>query len=412
MHKTFEGVTERASAHASLAIDNLRTVLVLFVVAVHASLAYMSFLPHKPFAFGMPPFSWRSFPIVDSQRLIGFDLFCAWVDVFVMATLFLVSGLFVWPSLERKGALRFAAERVRRLGLPFAAGVLLLMPLAHYPVYAQSNPHPDMTGFVHQFLALPFWPAGPLWFLWVLLLADILAALLFLVLRRQRAAAARLATWSSAHAGSFLGGMLVASTIGYVTFATIFGAMPWLNFGPLSIQLSRPVQYAVYFSAGVIMGAAGLGGTGLLGPSGAIVRHWRGWVAAAVLTFIVWLGVSAKVVLSHDPAPTVWQATDAVAYVTACFSSCFCAIALAVRSARVTNPWLENLQRNAYGIYVVHFVFVVWLQFALLSVNLPAALKFLTVLLGTLGLSWLVTEAKRRLASAMMRTAAQQAVST
>ena len=79
------------------AIDNLRSVVILLVVAVHVLLPYFSFLPAKPYAFDRQPWLWRSFPLVDSHRLLGFDLLGAWVDVFVMATFFLLSGLFVWP---------------------------------------------------------------------------------------------------------------------------------------------------------------------------------------------------------------------------------------------------------------------------------------------------------------------------
>ena len=62
---------------------------------------------------------WRSFPVVDIVRWFGFDLFCAWLDVFLMSFFFLLSGLFVWPSLERKGARTFLADRLLRIGLPF-----------------------------------------------------------------------------------------------------------------------------------------------------------------------------------------------------------------------------------------------------------------------------------------------------
>src|SRR5215467_13007348 len=41
-------------------------------------------------------------------------------DTFFMALMFLLSGLFVWPSLERKGSARFLRDRTLRLGVPFA----------------------------------------------------------------------------------------------------------------------------------------------------------------------------------------------------------------------------------------------------------------------------------------------------
>ena len=36
---------------------------------------------------------------------------------------------------------------------------------------------------------------------------------------------------------------------------------------------------------------------------------------------------------------------------------------------------LDSLSANAYGMYIVHYLFVVWLQFALLNAALPAVGK-------------------------------------
>ena len=46
----------------SFAINNLRGIVVLLVVAVHSVLAYLWTLPPKPFAFDKPPFAWRRPP--------------------------------------------------------------------------------------------------------------------------------------------------------------------------------------------------------------------------------------------------------------------------------------------------------------------------------------------------------------
>jgi hypothetical protein len=45
-------------------------------------------------------------------------------------------------------------------------------------------------------------------------------------------------------------------------------------------------------------------------------------------------------------------------------------------------------QRDAYGMYLVHYLFVVWLQYALLGAGLLALGKGAIVFGGTLLLSW------------------------
>ncbi|HEV2099445.1 MAG TPA: acyltransferase family protein, partial [Stellaceae bacterium] len=159
------------NGRTSLAIDNLRALVILLVLAFHSSLAYLAFLPPQPFAFDQPPFMWRAFPIIDSRRWLGLDLFCAWQDIFLMTLFFFLSGLFVWRSLQRKGVCAFVADRVRRLGIPFVLVVALLMPLAQYPTYLQTAADPSIAAYIRQFLALPIWPSGPMWFLWLLLSA-------------------------------------------------------------------------------------------------------------------------------------------------------------------------------------------------------------------------------------------------
>ena len=64
-------------------------------------------------------------PIIDSQRWFGFDLFCAWQDVSLMSLMFFLSGLFVPPSLARKGSSTFLSDRLLRIGLPLVLVVVL-----------------------------------------------------------------------------------------------------------------------------------------------------------------------------------------------------------------------------------------------------------------------------------------------
>jgi surface polysaccharide O-acyltransferase-like enzyme len=57
----------------------------------------------------------------------------------------------------------------------------------------------------------------------------------------------------------------------------------------------------------------------------------------------------------------------------------------------------DSLNTNAYGMYLIHYVFVSWLQYALLKSTLPGMAKGSVVFLGTLALSWSVTAALRRI---------------
>jgi surface polysaccharide O-acyltransferase-like enzyme len=70
---------------------------------------------------------------------------------------------------------------------------------------------------------------------------------------------------------------------------------------------------------------------------------------------------------------------------------------LFVRFAKTRNRVLDSLRDNAYGVYLVHYALVSWLQYALLKTALPAIAKGSAVFLGTLVLSWSATAALRRI---------------
>src|ERR1700737_3205671 len=119
---------------SSLALSNLRGFVILLVVAFHSVLAYLGSQPASQAPFDSPPYHWKAFAILDSERWFGFDLFRAFQYVYLMHFMFFLSGLFVWSSLQRKGGMRFLYDRCLRLGVPLVLGVYLLMPLAHSPV--------------------------------------------------------------------------------------------------------------------------------------------------------------------------------------------------------------------------------------------------------------------------------------
>lgn len=382
-----------ARSGASLALDNLRAFVILLVLSFHAVLAYLSFLPAAPFPFDSPPYEWAAFPIVDPHRWVGFDLFCAWQDIFLMTLFFFLSGLFVWPSLKRRGAGRFLSGRVLRIGVPFAVVAALLMPLATYPTYLQSAADPGLSAYWRHFLALPFWPSGPMWFLWLLLVGDIAAAALYRLMPRRSEALARALSAEGAPMPRLFG-LLAASALAYVPLALAFGPMRWSEFGPFAFQLSRPLHYAVYFFAGIGFGARGVE-RGLFAPDGPLARRWPFWLAAALASFLLWIALSAWVIGDNGKAPPGLQVADDLGFVLASFANCFCVLAAVLRFARHFSRLLDSLKDNAYGMYLVHYVFVVWLQYALLAAALPAVVKGGLVFAVTLLASWGVSAALR-----------------
>src|SRR3979411_2434162 len=100
----------------NFSIDRARSFLTLVVLLHHAGIPY-------PFFGHTDPKSW-----------IGFDMIVLATDSFFMAMFFFLSGLFVWPSIARKGPLNHLTDRLFRLGLPFVICAFTLIPIAYYAI--------------------------------------------------------------------------------------------------------------------------------------------------------------------------------------------------------------------------------------------------------------------------------------
>lgn len=371
---------------SSIALSNLRGVVIVIVLAFHSVLAYLASLPAAPFAFNVAPYRWQATPIIDSHRWFGFDLFCAWQDVSLMSLMFFLSGLFVPSSLARKGSRIFMADRLFRIGMPLVLVVAFLMPIAYYPAYRVTATDPGIAAFWQHWRALPFWSPGPQWFLWELLALNFLAAGLHWLSPRWHEGVSRWAESAGREPHRFFAALVVASAIAYVPLELVFNPWAWANYGPFSIQLSRPLHYLVFFFAGYVIGGHGLD-RGLIDCDGELARRWRLWLAVAVGGFVFW-ALPTSQMLDGRNAPLLIRIASGIGFSAACSAGCLSFLALCLRFVRARTRLLDSLAGHAYNMYLIHYVFVVWLQFAVLQLALFAIGKAAIVFAGTLTASW------------------------
>jgi len=147
----------------NLEIDYLRSGVTILVVIHHAALAYTTFSHYDSVQYLR-----STAPVVDTLRFMPLDLLVHFNDMFFMPLMFLISGLFVIPALERKGCGRFLSDRAKRLGIPFIISAVVLSPLAFYPSWLLSDPV-SRGDFLPGFFNNSNWTPGPAWFIWLLL---------------------------------------------------------------------------------------------------------------------------------------------------------------------------------------------------------------------------------------------------
>lgn len=417
------------------ALGTLRGVLTLLVVLHHALLAYHPYAPPVRPSLSAMPF-WRAFPVVDAQRWSGATWLVAWNDTFFMALMFLLSGLFVWPSLARKGVAAYARDRLLRIGLPFAVFALALSPLAYLPSYLQTGAAWSWSGFWSAWTALDSWPTGPAWFLSVLLAFDAVAIALFGLLRRPRLAGPRRAlAFIAERPWPFALALAALAVAAYVPLAQRYGTMRWTELGPFTFQTSRIGLYAAFFLVGLAAGASGLARSALVAARG-LARWWWLWLPLAALAFRA--SIKTAIVAMNAMGQSVEANRDAaLAYAAACAAISLAMLAVAVALGRRFDPslgelaadrsgsdadsaagsgsngisgsraappaparrgsLLRSLQRNAYGIYLFHYAAVSWLQYAALRSSLPGLAKACLVFSSAVAIAWILTATLRRL---------------
>jgi surface polysaccharide O-acyltransferase-like enzyme len=244
-----------------------------------------------------------------------------------------------------------------------------------------------------MWLSLGQWPAGPAWFVWVLFVFDCVAALCFAIAP----------TWGTTlgrilpdRPGRFFVSLVATSALTYIPMAMIFSPVAWSAWGPFTFQTGRVLHYLAYFLIGVGIGAGGVD-QGLLAAGGKLARRWFAWIMFALLAFATATVIAIVALTSHTTSQT-WAGAMDVGFVVSCAAACLAFLALFIRFTGARSPVLDSLAENSYAIYLVHYAFVSWLQYALLPASLPGLVKGVVVFLGALTLSWGTAMAIRRIA--------------
>jgi surface polysaccharide O-acyltransferase-like enzyme len=360
------------------AFDRARTFVTLLVVLHHSVLNFTYFGNGDP------------------QRWLGFDLVVLFNDSFFMACMFFISGLFVWGGLTDKGWAVFLRDRAWRLGVPFLVSVFVLMPIAYYPTFLRYHlPGTTDFSFLHfwrNIFVVGPWPSGPAWFLWVLLALDAVAAAVWCFAPGVIKSLSAMVYSLRDRPITVLVIFLAITVAAYEPMRLSFGDASWWEIGalPLPIQTSRILLYTAYFFAGLIVGATSLK-TGVLAEHGELAKRWPIWLAVAAVFYGAILSlvyVHHNWVANFNAPPEWWSVSYSLAFAIFSGAMCFAVPAIHLRFAKARWRLLDALQPSAYGVYLLHYVFVVWLQYAVYGLPLHASAKFAIVFIGTLSMSW------------------------
>lgn len=349
--------------------DNLRVLLIVLVLAHHAALTY----GHIP----IWPYTETAAPEDTAASLL--DLLVVVNQTWFMGMFFLISGLFVPGSADRRGLGPFVRGRLLRLGVPYLAFVLVLRPLFLLPAY-RGLPEAERLPFGWWYLIS--FDSGPMWFLLVLLVFS----LGYAGLRAAGAPAAERLRVRSLKPG-LVSVLLLGLTLGVVSgfWRLLVPADAYWPFIGLPSPAYLP-QYLLAFTVGIL--AARLGWIEQLTRRDAII-------AAPIALVTLAAGIVVQLVL-----PSTAGAFGAAILLSVAAAGLITALLVLFRNRfDRTNAALRSASANAFAIYVLHPVILVWTAVALspLVQSVPHVGRFVILLVIGGALCWLVAAGLRRI---------------
>ncbi len=366
------------------ALDRSRTFLTLVVLLHHAVIPY-TYFGHTD------PKSW-----------IGFDMIVLATDSFFMAMFFFLSGLFAWPGIARKGPLNYLTDRLVRLGLPFVICAFTIIPIAYYAISLRQHPEVGFASFWWETITVGPWPSGPIWFLWVLLGFDVVACLLYRLSPNLLDPINRLSLRGRRRPAEFFAVMFAVTAAFYIPGRIHFGAGSWFEFGPFSVQHGRVLLYATYFFFGAGIGVQFLD-RGLLAADGRMAKVTWDWMVLALVPYcLMWVLIYIKREILGNPVLLPHWYEGIYGFFFALFSVAIMFLILAYFLRFKNSGWsiLDQMRAEAYGMFLVHYPIVLWLQYWLFDFDLPAIAKALIAFVLTVVLSWGATAALRKIPGA------------
>ena len=347
-------------------MDNLRTIIIFLVVLYHVGGVYE--------AAGL----WGGFWIVDDPDTMTWVGIVGIVfDIFIMPTMFFISGYLTPISLEKRGAWGFLKGKFRRLMVPWIVAVATLIPL--YKViflYSRNLPQENWTTYFHF--------TNPnsqnwLWFLPVLFVFNII----YMLLSKANISLANL---------SLKGAVLATFVVGFVYsfgMGSVLGFRSWTLTPLIDFENERLLMYFMCFLLGVLCFRRSV-----------FAEIPKSKTLYIIVNSIAWIPVTAHIFARLWPFfyPEGFVITPMYRLIwwLSFDLSLLCMMVLMIETFwryfdKTGRVWGE-LNRNSYGVYIIHVIVIGVVGTLLLNMNLPALAKYPLLILSTyLGSNFIVS---------------------
>ncbi|MBC8470417.1 MAG: acyltransferase family protein [Planctomycetes bacterium] len=353
-------------------LDNLRIFMFFLVVLVHAG------------GVSESSGTWASFWIVDdpsTNNLSG--LLFLIMDIFMMPTIFFISGFFTPLSMKNKKGYVFLKSKFKRLIIPWVIAVLTLIPL--YKIiflYSRNLPQESWTTYFHWSNGI--WSQNWLWFLPVLFLFNILYLLFSKVKVRIPKITLKRAVWAT-----FLIGFV------YSAGMDIFGLRGWTKIGFLDFQNERLLIYFMVFLLGALCFKLKVFDAKVESKLLYHIANSIAWIPITAYIFFLlypWFKPGNYIVSEITHKLILWLSFHL---------SLLCMLYVMINTFRYylnkQGKISKELNRNSYYVYIIHVIVMGGIALIMLNTAIPSLLKFLLLTVSTFGASNLIISLYRKI---------------
>ena len=375
-------------------IDNLRWVMIMLVVSMHAAVTYS----HLGSWYYM-----EDSPVSKVETGI-FATYQVTLQSFFMGFLFFIAGYFVPGAYDKKGTAKFIRDRAFRLGLPLLFFVFVLQPIAVYCIGLFHGENTAPRGFADlyaRYISKGWWlgGTGPLWFCEALLIFCLGYALFRTLRRGNSAEGAALARDTQRHlanpgnptrsVGILPGKTKIWGLIILITLLTFLVRFPWPNGTAFyNLQFCYFSQYVLFFSAGTLA----FRGDWLNRFSVNSGKYWGRvaligglvcWVALLVL------GGAFKGQLADYRGGLHWQSLGMAFWesMTGVAISMYLIVWFREKFNR-QGAAARYFSANAFAVYVFHAPILIALSRIISGIHAPLLLKFVALTLISIAVSY------------------------
>lgn len=351
----------KASSERVYALDALRAIMMLLGIVIHASITYGS----KDYG--------TAWTLKDTNNNFVFDIVVGLIHAFRMPVFFVAAGYFGALLFYKKGPKAMLINRVKRILLPFLAGVLIIYPLVVFArVYSSSaftgaaSPLNIATEVIVSGKFLPF-NVIHLWFLYFLMMYAIVGWLIAMIFNKKTAFTTSVNKVFKYVLQNFWLRLLCMSILSFLCLYWM-GTSSIKTNNKWSIDPATFITYFVFFETGwVVYRTKSLEN---------LNQYPVLQLSIAVLLFLI---------SAFSPWPVdVWVLNTKQAF-TAIYSSLFIFgfIAFFLKYFNSYSPRLSYIMDAAYWVYIIHLPIVTFIPGLLAGFALPPGLKFAITFSGT-----------------------------